>query len=411
MTMRFIRHFKLAGSNEDDMHPYLSKDGAFHGANVALLEKDELDRWRQRPAPVLEKILSAGYGVPVDMSRRMQSLDVVARSLNDNNPCRAAIALVQAQFLPLVDNGAAKRMVDADELAKWGSLAYLTQPRVAAGMVGAGQWTTGAGEAAASSFAARSLPWLLQMSARLTGPLAVAAGILFPNNETLTSNGGVPDHPGLNYRFSEMRLTLIQNDEQGGARLLFSGMPGQDGFYRDSDGTIVGRAVGNSFLLDNSGVATMNASQTESRASAGTATDDASEQPKLCPDPSPDRPSGMSDRAAAYQEQITGLPRGMAVYLNGVMFDGCRTTDGTMLEAKGPGYEFAMTPDGGWKDWYEGIDDLKADLPRYSAAAGARMVEYHFAEPKVAAYVSDYVQSAGLSNISVFIRQRGPHEF
>lgn len=73
-----------------------------------------------------------------------------------------------------------------------------------------------------------------------------------------------------------------------------------------------------------------------------------------------------------------------------------------MLEAKGPGYEFAMKPDGGWEDWYEGIDKLKTDLPKYSAAAGNRMVEYHFAEPRIAAYISAYVESSGLKNIKVF---------
>jgi hypothetical protein len=208
-----------------------------------------------------------------------------------------------------------------------------------------------------------------------------------------------------------MRLTLIQNDANDGARLLFSGMPDQDGLYRDESGAIVGRAVGNSFMLDNAGVSAMNAAQSDSRAASAVTVDDASDQPKLCPDPSPDRPGGMSDRAGAYQQQITGLPHGMAVYLNGVMFDGCRTTDGTMLEAKGPGYEFAMTDKGGWEDWYEGIDKLKADLSRYSAAAGNRTVEYHFAEARVATYVSNYVESLGISNVHVFIRPRGHHEF
>lgn len=340
-------------------------------------------------------------GVPVDLSRRMQSLETVARALNENNPCRAAIALVQAQFPPLPHGGAAKRMREIDELAKWDSLGYLTQPRVPAGSAGAGQWTAGAADAV-SSFAARSLPWLRQTSARLAGPVAVAAGVLFPNNELLASNGTVPGHPGLNYRFSEMRLTLIQRDDQGGAQLLFSGMPDRDGFYRDADGTIVGRGVGNSFMLDNAGVSAMRTAQARNNASAGAATDEASDEPQLCPDPVPDRPSGMKERAAAYQQQITGLPRGMAVYLNGVMFDGCRTTDGTMLEAKGPGYEFAMTPSGEWEDWYEGIDKMKADLPRYSAAAVNRLVEYHFAESRVATYVSNYVKSTGLANVRVF---------
>ena len=241
----------------------------------------------------------------------MQSLETIAKALNDNDPCRAAIALVQAQFPPLPDAFAEARMIEADKLSK-DSQSYLTQPRVPAGAPGAGEWTTGS--EAVSSVAARSLPWLKALGGRIAAPVAVATGILFPDNENLESNGSVPNHDGLNYRFSEMRLTLIQNDGQDGKQLLFSGLPEKDGSYRDQSGTIVGRAIGNSFMLDNAGVATMSAAQRDG-ASSLTATEDTSDQPKLCPNPSPDRPSGMSDRAASYQEQITGLPRGMAILL------------------------------------------------------------------------------------------------
>ena len=225
---------------------------------------------------------------------------------------------------------------------------------------------------------------------------------LFPNNENLESNGAVPGQHGLNYHFSEMRLTLIQNDPDGNARLLFSGMPDHDGFYRDRDGAIVGRAVGNSFMLDNAGIAAMNAAQSQNHADASALTDEASEQPKLCPDPGPDVPGNKSDRAIAYQSQITGLPPGMAVKLNGVTFDGCRTSDGTMLEAKGPGYDWALTRDGDWKSWYEGKQDLWDQLQRQSEAAANRLIEWHVAEPRVAENLSAYVQAKGYSNVQVF---------
>ena len=115
----------------------------------------------------LEAILSVGYGFPVDLSRPMQGLETVAKALNDNNPCRAAIALVQAQLAPLPDPLAARRMVEADNLEK-GGLAYLTQPRVPTGAAGAGQWTSGAAEAI--SAAAPSLRWLMALGGRITVP-------------------------------------------------------------------------------------------------------------------------------------------------------------------------------------------------------------------------------------------------
>jgi hypothetical protein len=68
------------------------------------------------------------------------------------------------------------------------------------------------------------------------------------------------------------------------------------------------------------------------------------DEPKLCPDPSPDVPHGASERAKAYQEQISRLnnpqrplPAGMAVSLENpltgknVAFDDCRDSDGTLI--------------------------------------------------------------------------------
>jgi len=399
MTRSPFRIFKLAGADDASLFPSLNSNGAFLAKNIPLLEHDEIGRWRPRSRDCLERILSAGYGFPVDLSRRMQSLKIVAKALNDNNPCRAAIALVPAQFPALPDALAEGRMIAADDMAK-GGLAYLTQPRVPAGATGAGQWTTAAADAI-SSVAARSLRWLTTLGSRIAAPASIATGILFPDNENLASSGSVPGYHGLNYRFSEMRLTLIQNDSDGGARLLFAGMPDSDGYYRDRDGTIVGRAVGNSFMLDNAGVAAINAATMPNDAAenASSAAEEASDQPKLCPDPSPDRPGGKRDRNIAYEQQITGLPAGMAVLYNGVYFDGCRTTDGILLEAKGPGYDWALNAKGDWQPWYEGRQRLWKQLKDQSEAAGDRFVKWHVAEPRVAASLSAYVQAQGYSNI------------
>jgi hypothetical protein len=122
MTRGLFRMFRLAGPNDDDVFPSLNQIGAFIAKNVPLLEPNEIGQWQPRPQECLEAILSAGYRFPVDLSRRMQTLETVAQALNDNNPCLAAIALVHAQFPPLPDNAAGRRMAEAEELAK-GSLA------------------------------------------------------------------------------------------------------------------------------------------------------------------------------------------------------------------------------------------------------------------------------------------------
>jgi len=85
-------------------------------------------------------------------------------------------------------------------------------------------------------------------------------------------------------------------------------------------------------------------------------------------------------------------------------FDGCRTTDGTLLEAKGPGIAQHISDGGEWKPYI--IDSGKADLDkqliRQSIAAGDRMIEWHVAEPPLASYIRNSVRDNGISNIAVF---------
>jgi hypothetical protein len=125
------------------------------------------------------------------------------------------------------------------------------------------------------------------------------------------------------------------------------------------------------------------------------------DKPKLCPDPGPDVPHGAKERGWAYQEQITGLPRGVAVTLNGVTFDGCRESDGTMLEAKGPGYESGLDKDGNWQPWYDGKDELINQAIKQSKAAGSRQVEWHAATPVIKKALTALIDHLKITNIHV----------
>ncbi len=118
------------------------------------------------------------------------------------------------------------------------------------------------------------------------------------------------------------------------------------------------------------------------------------DEPKLCPDPSPDVPHGASERAKAYQEQISALnnpqrplPAGVAVSLENpltgenVAFDDCRESDGTMIEAKGPGFADQMK----YPYFDTGIVPGWEDQARTQvSAAGSRDVAWYFAEPEAA---------------------------
>jgi hypothetical protein len=119
--------------------------------------------------------------------------------------------------------------------------------------------------------------------------------------------------------------------------------------------------------------------RTDARAAAN---DDA----KTCPDPSFEADS--SDRTAAqliYQTQISGLPPGMGTTLNGVKFDGCRESDGTMLEAKTTGAWFAFVPDSVFRTFKE-YKETRDQAFRQIRAAGSREIEWHFSTPSAAGF-------------------------
>jgi hypothetical protein len=200
-------------------------------------------------------------------------------------------------------------------------------------------------------------------------------GVLFiPTNSSLTSDGTLPDRPDIAYHYDlDTGTPTLTRD----GTPFYAGHIGPDGVFRDEDGRALGRALNSGIILDPDalpGYASRADADAQSRGLAqplAQADTDHSE-PKLCPDPERDRPSRASsgqsagelgefdDRAAAYQFQVTGLQPGLAVKSTNpvtgvkVYFDGCRESDGTMLEAKGPGYQWTMIAPDEWMKNYQG---------------------------------------------------------
>ena len=73
----------------------------------------------------------------------------------------------------------------------------------------------------------------------------------------------------------------------------------------------------------------------------------------------------------------------MGVRLNGVAFDGCRESDGTMLEAKTTGPWFFMVPDFVFRNFDE-YTEIVSQAFRQIYASGSRKIEWHFSDPRVA---------------------------
>ncbi len=198
------------------------------------------------------------------------------------------------------------------------------------------------------------------------------------------SDGEVTGKKGLSYHWDqdEGHLSLAWKIGDLNAAIPYlDARIGLDGIYYDEFHHPVARAVDGHLVFD------MDALDADARDAAaipvGVATT-SDDRPKLCPDPGPDYPHGASPRALAYQQQITGLEPGLAIWFNKQNYDGCRETDGTLLEAKGPGYAAFIKGDGSWYTWFTRQKKLMTQLEDQSIAAGGRIVEWHVAEKTAA---------------------------
>lgn len=281
-----------------------------------------------------------------------------------------------------------------------------------------GKWTTGLGAAAART--ARSL----RAEASLMGPLGAATrlalarialgitgattvlGIIFyPTNRSLITEGTVPDHPDIRFKYDEdAGVFTIHRDGGDGGTYGFSGRPDADGVFRDDQGRAFARRLADGTII------------IDPDALPGPKTDSATTnpQPKLCPDPSADRPRGLHgpdgqidpakiDNAARYQRYISefvngkenALDIGLGVALtnpvtgNSVVFDECRRSDGTMIDAK-QGYLKMMENTDYPQAWQGTLMKWDGDAERQVQAAGDRDIEWHFSEKKVADFMATY---------------------
>jgi hypothetical protein len=287
------------------------------------------------------------------------------------------------------------------------------QPRVPAGDAShhGGQWTSAGGVTLASSAAAPAIggaavfePYLApalrallaSLAAGAAGVLSLAGGlILIPLNRGQMASGELPGHPDVRYRYDQGFLSVAQILPSGEAVVLFHGRPDASGLYVHANGAVIGRELDSGVFLSEASI------KREKRTIAQTgAAVRAKDEVKFCPDPGPDRPSNANLPWRLYQMQITGLPMGIAVELNGVMFDGCDETRRVMLEAKGEGYEWALEGND-FALWYDGKERLLEQMKTQSETARGRIVEWHVAERLVADVLHRYAKSLGYPNVVV----------
>ena len=383
----------------------------------------------------LHALLAAAHGRPMspDLPRHLGEAFAHWRR---GDKALANIRLAFAQIPRLDDRADAYRLFLAEELLDAGmSPAALmkalgfdpsrrdlakydpNQPRVPAGSGrNSGRWGSGGGAAqapapatsipapATAAVRAASAPGTLaeglfasaeggaflsglETLAAAVGSAATLGAIFIPTPAGVVSHGAIPGESGLSYSFDEPAgLLRLYRDDETGWQTVAEARLHPDGILAETEtGLPIAQMVNGSLVFDADSLA-------ESAAGAGARSE--RDEPKLCPDPDSDVPHGASERAMLYQEQISALnnpqrplSRGEAVSLENpltgknVAFDDCRESDGTMIEAKGPGFaqqmkypyfDASIVP--GWEE----------QARTHVDAAGGREVAWYFAEPEAA---------------------------
>lgn len=290
------------------------------------------------------------------------------------------------------------------------------QPRVPRGHPDGGQWTDEDGVPARSNpvpspivtpAPAAPSPAALPigLGAGMVGLAAsvfAAAMTTFSRSVGKVEEGELRHFPGLRYRYDDGFLTIHGPFKDGAAPLLFHGRADKDALFRLRDGTILGHERPTSIALNDVGIALVERRHQErirARRKAGLSDDD----PKLCPEETPERQTNYDLRWRLYQYQVTGTTPGFAYKLwspdteGWVEFDGCREDlGGLMEEAKGPGYiKFLLN--GEFKPWavLTARRELIERLKRQSVAAGPRGVEWTVADKPVADWIASYLEVQG----------------
>jgi hypothetical protein len=378
-----------------------------------------------RPLPELQKILDDAYGTEnrQDARNYVPGLAGIALSLSKGDLPLAMIGGVMLK-LPEIAHATFTAKFDPsqprDQDGRWtdgaGSEAKETPPIGFEGEQSPSlvdleaEAASGSGRVSLEAIAPRVIGLLGRFAGVLSGPLALAAGLLIPTNRSNIHFGDIPDFPGLTFRSDEGVVTLSRRDANGNVEDLFHGVPDTDGFYNDDKGEIIGRHVGTGVLFDNDYLADLGAkpaktptsgSDTGPALDASPALAPEDDEPKVCPPPTPESIAGRSSRSLAYQNQITGLPIGWDVLYRGVRFDGCNNTTQFMQEAKGLMAEYLTKMSDDKLRRSKFYRDIMKQAGNQNAAAVGRGVDWYFADQKFTDFFLGEFERAEYSNITV----------
>ncbi|NLU84338.1 Tox-REase-5 domain-containing protein [Rhodococcus sp. HNM0569] len=118
---------------------------------------------------------------------------------------------------------------------------------------------------------------------------------------------------------------------------------------------------------------------------------------------------GVPEHSKAYEEQVTGASSGTEYEVEGVKFDGWEAGEGdepgTLIEAKGPGYDQFLDKDGNFQPWWKGGDSLVDQANRQVDAAEATgddtVIEWRVAEQRSASAIRELLRENEIVDVDV----------
>ena len=128
----------------------------------------------------------------------------------------------------------------------------------------------------------------------------------------------------------------------------------------------------------------------------------AADEPKLCPDPTPEPKTTTSANSIAYQEYVSGLAYGLAINVGGVNFDGCDPKTGNLLEAKA-NIDFMFDANDILFGWVNSASNPRIQMEAQAEAAtfAGRLVVWHAQTAKGYLALSKIAAKLELANLSV----------
>jgi hypothetical protein len=383
----------------------LTPEGLMLGAGTVMVPAvgpRRLRSMRGQETRVLA-LLSAAYGKAVAPSV-LSNIERAAKAWSEGDDCLAYIHLAHAGLREMQDPyESARRLFIVEGFMKAGTspravyealhlgMAYFdlleklynpTQPRVPAGSGRpSGEWTRLI--SALGSLTAAQVAELGTYALRLGG-VSAALGLLFvPSPNKVRVEGEVPDLPGLRYSWNrDESLLHLAYEGSDGSRQTFTAELHED-VFRDAHGRVVGRLLSSGTLaIDPAAIFPKAANDDE---------------PKLCPEPGPDRPG--NEKGKDYEDYVKSIvnpenptPRYWGFQLPNlgptgglVYFDDCEHSTGTMIEAKDE-YAWSLTfPEGMQSVAY----DFLAESKRQVDAAGTRGVRWYFSEQETADFAKE----------------------